>query len=178
MARKYAEIVGVEQLEDVLNKLPAKVNRSVLLSATRESGKTLLDRAKNGLRSANNAQGSKNVDTDELVKMWPLKKSKTWRAGQTVGFKPMYDKRVESEIFRKYAPDRSRQMWAIRGPLWMEYGTSGRTRKGKAARRINPHGWFRRAVDVSIREIERDFKKILHKKINQLLNRYIKKHGW
>jgi len=176
--KKYAEIVGIEQLEDVLNKLPAKVNRSVLLSTTREAGKELLSKAKNGLRAANNAQGTQAVDMDELVKMWPLKKSKTWRAGQTIGFKVMYDKKTESDIFRKYAPDISRQKWAIRGPLWMEYGTSGRRRKGGAARKIAAHGWFRRAVDTSIRGIERDFKKILGKKINQFLNRYIKRHGW
>lgn len=176
--KKYAEIVGIEQLEDVLNKLPANVNRSVLLSVTRESGKGLLDRARSSLQSANSRQGSPNVDMDELVQMWPLKKSKTWRAGQSIGVKGMYDKKTESEVFRKYAPDRSRQMWAIRGPLWMECGTSGVRRKGGTARKINPHGWFRRSVDTSIRGIENNFKQILHKKLNQFLNRYIKRHGW
>ena len=179
MAKAKAEIVGIEQLEDVLNKLPAKVNRSVLLATTKESGKDLLAKAKSALRAANNNQGSHNVDTDELVKLWSLKKSKTHRAGITVGFKPMYDKKEENEAFKKYMPDRSRAMWAIRGPLWMEHGASGVGRKsGVKFRPIRPHGWFRRSVDTSIRGIERDFKKILHKKINALLDRYIKKHGW
>jgi len=182
MAKAYAQIVGIEQLEDVLNKLPAKINRSVLLSTTRESGKGLLSKAKNGLRAANSSQGTEAVDTDELVQMWSLRKSKTWRAGVTIGFKPLYDNKFRSQVFRKYAPDISRQKWAILGPLLLEYGSTGIGRsgkyRGKAYRPIRPHGWFRRSVDTSIRGIERDFKKILHKKINQFLDRYIKKHGW
>ncbi len=81
MVKQATEIVGIEQLEDVLNKLPGKVNRSVLLSTTRESGKGLLARAKQGLESANRMQGSPNVDMAENVKMWSLRKSKTPHQG-------------------------------------------------------------------------------------------------
>lgn len=177
MARKYAEIVGIEQLEDVLNKLPAKVNSSVLLSTSREAGKDLLAKAKSSLSAANSRQGSPNVDTDEMVQMWSLRKSKTWRAGVAVGFKGQYDNKVRKQLFDKYAPDISRQKWAILGPLWMEYGTSGSTRKGGKARKIYAHGWFRRSVDTSMRGIEKNFKSILHKKLNQFIDRYIRKNS-
>ena len=177
MARKCAEIVGIKQLEDVLNKLPAKVNRSVLLSTTREAGKGLLQKAKSSLSAANSRQGSPNVNTDEMVQMWSLRKSKTWRAGVAVGFKAQYDNKARGQLFSKYAPDISRQKWAILGPLWMEHGTTGVRRKGGKARKILAHGWFRRSVDTSMRGIENSFKSILHKKLNQFIDRYIRKSG-
>jgi len=185
-ARAYgktgAEIVGIHQLEDVLNKLPKDVNRRVLLSTTRGPSKKLQKDLQSSLNAANRIAGTSNVDMDELIETWMLKKKYTHRAGYVTGFRSLYDQRVADKHYNKYMPDRSRALWAIRGPLWMEIGSTGVGRSGKSRgiryRPIRPLGWMRRVIDRRIAGIEKDFKKDLHKKINQFLNRYVTKHGW
>ena len=200
MARKYAEIVGIEQLEDVLNKLPLKVQGSTLLATTRVPSQELLKELRGALRAANRSQGSNNVDTDELIQSWPLKARHTWRKGYATGFKVLYDRKEKDRIFQKYGGSRartmkyaqkapvakgstniSRAMWAIRGPMWLELGSTGIGRSGKwRGRRYRPiraSGWMRRVIDRNLRRIQEQFKKDLQKKLNQFIDRYIRKSG-
>ena len=199
MTKATAEIIGIGQVEDVINKLPKDISKRVLKTAVRASGKTLEQRAIAALKIANQALGSDRVDIKDMFGVWSFKTSQTWRAGYFYGVKSIYNKNHEGRIYDKYKAigGRSLGMWAIRGPLWMEHGTSGQARgkhvkkyhrksawkypggtsSGKV-RQIRPAGWFRRAKDQSIRHIENNFKKHLHKKINGYLNRYIKKTGY
>lgn len=199
VVKATAQIIGIEQVEDVINKLPVDISKRILKQAVKASGKTLESRMASNLERVNKILGSSRVDIKDMIGVWTMKSSKTWRAGYFYGSDPLYKRNIEGQVYDKYKAigGRSLGMWAIRGPLWMEYGTSGRARgkhveryKRKSAwkypgatatgavRKIPPTGWFRRAIDTSIPTIERDFRGILHKKINGYLDRYIKKTGY
>ncbi len=181
MPRKYTEIVGIEQLEDVLNKLPLKVQGKVLLSTTRVPSKELLQDLRSSLRAANRlTKGAEGVDMDELIETWKLKSSRTWRQGYVTGFRSLYDQKTADRHYAKYMPDRSKALWAIRGPLWMELGSTGVGRAGKwrgiRYRPIRGLGWMRRVIDRNLVRVQRRFKKDMHKKLNQYMDLYIRRN--
>jgi len=169
-----AEIIGIEYLEDVLNQMPKNISKRFLRDAIDEAGQPFMMKAKSNLRSADLSK-SKKVNWDDLLETWTMKK--TFRAGKNFGIKAQYDKSTEGEIFSKYGGQghRSKSMWAIRGPHWMEHGTTGVGRKGKYKgikySPIAPTGWFRRAVDLSIDDCEMSFKRILARRMMTFLNK-------
>ena len=163
MVKTYAEIIGIEQVHEVLNGLPKRLNRKLLNQATRKAAKPILQAAKSNVSSH-----SKIVA--KQVKVWVLKRS--YRAGVWVGWRMPKGSDIKS------LPTRAAKAWAAMGAFWLEYGTSGQRRRGGAARRIPATGWFRRAVDTNINKVERDFTKDLQYVINRFLDKAITRHGW
>ena len=156
------QIIGMNQVEDVLHKLPDRISQNVLRQTARAAGKYIWQAAK-----WNVSKWSKTIM--KQVKIWNMKKQPRTSGGVYVGWK----------IPRSVEGKRAQRAWQARGGLWLEYGTSGKTRTGnRNVRKIQPTGWFRRAVDTKIGQTERDYKKILGIKINKFLDKYITKHGW
>ena len=155
-------IIGMNQVEDVLHKLPGKITRNLLRQTARAAGKYIWQAAK-----WNVAPYSKTVM--KQVKIWNMRRQPKTRGGVWVGWKK--PKSVDGT--------RPQRAWQARGGYWLEYGTSGIGRdKNRKYRRIQPVGWFRRAVDTKIGMVEKNYKKILGVKINRFLDKYITKHGW
>ena len=161
MVKQHTEIVGIEQLHTVLDQLPKRLNKKLLGQATRKSAKPIVVAAK-----GNVSQYSKEVA--KQVKVWALKRSP--RAGVWVGWR--IPKTVEGT--------RAERAWKAMGGVWLEYGTSGhgRTSAQRKSRRIPAIRWFRRAVDMNIKNVEKDFKKDLSFVINRFLDKAITKYGW
>ena len=161
--KTYAQIIGIEQVEEVLKGLPKRLNKKLLGQATLRAAQPIKKAA-----IANVRPYSETVT--KQVKTWALKKS--FRGGTWVGWKT--PKEVKGT--------RAERAWQARGGFWLEYGASGegRTgkRRGKQYRRIPAVSWFRRAVDGNIRAVETDFKKNLQDVINRFLNKAIKRYGW
>jgi len=163
VVKQYAEIIGINQVHEVLDGLPKRLNKKLLGQATRKAAKPIMMAAKSNVR------GHSKV-AEGQVKTWALKRS--WRAGVHVGWK-----RPKGSDIDKFNT-RAEKAWAAMGAFWLEYGTSGRRRSGGGARRIPATGWFRRAVDTNIHNVERDFKKDLQFVINRFLDKAITRHGW
>jgi len=169
VVKTATEIVGIEQLENVLNGLPKRLNKKLLGQATRAVAKFTLQDAR-----ANVQPYSKFAP--KQVKVWALTRSR--RAGVWVG----WNIKQARKDFKEHQSDRSKAMWAFMSAVWLEYGSTGIGRSGKFRgikyRALQPVGWFRRAVDTNIGRTEKEFKGILHKKINTFLDKWITKHGW
>jgi hypothetical protein len=166
MARPAVEIIGIEQLNEVLNELPLKLSKKMLNTTARRVIKRVHDSAVSNL-----SQHSKTLP--DQVKIWPLK---SWRAGYWTG----WNLKQAKEAYGK-AKTRAEKAWAFRGAFWLEYGTSGVGRAkryhGKSYRKIEPTGWFRRAVDSNIDGVKKDFAGEVANTINRFLNRKIKHYG-
>ena len=177
--RAKAEIIGIEQLEGVLNKFPYDISqKKVLATSVRIAGKPLAERAKRNLKMASDIMGSPAIKLEDQFMIKPLSKNKTWRAGYIYG----WSVRKADAVYKIWkVKDRSRAAWAFRGAMWLEWGASGVGRWSKYAgthyRQIQPMGWFRRAVDSSISGVQKDFKISFHKTVNRALNKYIKKYA-
>ena len=148
-----AQIIGIKQVEDTLNKLPKDLNKKILGQACRSSAKFIQQAAK-----WNVERYSKRVAKQVVI----LSMKKTFRAGVWIKWK--------SKVTGSKRADTA---WEAMGGHWLEHGTSG-----VGGRQIQPVGWFRRAVDTKIGQTEREFKKILHNKINLFLDKYITRNGW
>ena len=170
MVKATAEIIGIEQVHNVLNGLPKRLNKKLLGQACRAVAKYTLQDARRNVEPYSSF-------ASKQVKVWALTRRR--RGGVWVGWNT---KQANSD-YKEHQHDRSKAMWALKSGMWLEFGSSGIGRHGKYRgtdfkRAIQPVGWFRRAVDNNIGATERDFKGILHKKINTFLNKWITKHGW
>ena len=171
--KAVTEIVGIEQLEKSLDQLPKRLNRKLLNQACRGSAKYVHQAARW------NVQPHSKIAAKQ-TKIWALKGSR--RAGVWVG----WNTKQADKDYRELQHDRSKAMWALKSGMWLEFGAKGVDRgigrrapyKGTQYHPTQPVGWFRRAVDTKLPQTERDFKKVLHKKINQFLDKWITKHGW
>lgn len=167
--KTVTEIVGIEQLHNVLDGLPKRLNRKLLNQACRGSAKYVHQAARW------NVQPHSKIAAKQ-VKIWALRGSR--RAGVWVG----WNTKQAAKDYREFQHDRSKAMWALNSGMWLEYGTTGVGRRGKFKgikyHATQPVGWFRRAVDTKLPQTERDFQKVLHKKINVFLDKWITKHGW
>ena len=179
-SKARAEIVGIEQLEDMLENMPKDIDRRKVLASSVRGAimPTVVARMRRGLAIAGRAYGSAAINLEDQILVKQLAKSKTWRAGYLIG----WSLKAANAEYRKWAEtDRSRAAWAFRGAMWLEWGASGIGRHTKYTgiqyRPIQPFGWFRRAIDGGIREVERDFRKSMHKTMNRYLNRYYKAYG-
>jgi len=163
------EIIGIEQVHNVLNGLPKRLNKKLLGQACRAVAKYTLQDAKSNVQPYSSF-------ASKQVKIWALTRSH--RGGVWVGWST---KQAVAD-YKQHQSDRSKAMWALNGGMWLEYGSTGIGRAGRwrgiKYRALQPVGWFRRAVDTNIGATERDFKGILHKKINSFLDKWITKHGW
>jgi len=177
-SKSRTEIVGIEQLEKMLEDMPKDIDRRKVLSSTIRGAimPTVVARMKDNLKIASDAFGSSAIRLEEQILVKILSAKKTWRAGYLTGWSM---KAAQKEYDKWAKTDRSRAAWGFRGAVWLEWGSSSIGRWGKY-RGVNykspipPQGWFRRSVDRGIPEVERDFKKSFHKKMNSYLNRYYK----
>lgn len=171
MARPVVQIIGIEQVHDVLNGLPAKLNKKFLNTAARRSAKGMYQDAVNNLSSIKDG-GDKLLNQ---VKIWQT--ARTWRAGVWVGWNIKESKKDYAR-----AKTRAERAWAFRGAFWLEHGTLGVGRRGKykgtVYHAIQPNGWFRRAVDGNVGNVRRVFMGEVRDTINRFLNRTIKRTGW
>jgi hypothetical protein len=191
MARSNVEIIGIEQVYEVLDKLPAKLNKKFLNSSARRSAKGMHQDAVNNISSISGERGGERLANQ--VKIWLLK---SWRAGVWVGWNVKEAKKDYAQ-----AKTRAEKAWAYRGAFWLEYGTASKTTRGgvvlkragpggrlgrgkvlkRAARDTRPvkmAAWFRRAVDGNVENVRRVFMGEVRDTINRFLNRTIKRIGW
>lgn len=160
------EIIGIEQVHEVLDGLPKRFNRSLITSAAKKSLKPISEAA---------IQNVPSETVKKQIKIWSLTRSAlagAWAGWSTKERKAMYDA----------AKTRAEKAWAWMGGFWLEYGTSGKGRTAKRANKryrvIQPTGWFRRAVDMNIDRVEGSFMNDLLNTINKFLDKKIKRYGW
>lgn len=179
MAKKpKVELVGIEDVEKILNQLPKQFQARVINAALKEASKPLLEAAKRNLGSAPHG--------GDLVRMVrQISRRVHGIPGQEIGFMPT--KRAR----------RSEAVWEDMGGWWLEFGTMEHMIKPRepstrplhvaqmrvgsppATRgRIFPQAWLRKAVDMTDKEIEDSFRNILWGKLNKSLRRYAKKIKW
>jgi len=169
MVKATAQIIGIEQVHNVLNGLPKRLNKQLLGQACRAVAKYTLNDARRNVEPYSKF-------APKQVKVWALTRSR--KAGVWVG----WNKKQANLDYKQHQGDRSKAMWALLSGRWLEYGSTGIGRSGRFKNvkyhALQPVGWFRRAVDTNISRTEKDFKDILHKKINIFLDKWITKHGW
>ena len=176
-SRAKTEIVGIEDLEKMLEDMPRDIDRRKVLATSIRGAimPTGVARMRRNLAVSGRAYGSHAINLEDQILVKQLSKTKTWRAGYLIGWSL---KAADKEYDKWVGTDRSRAVWGFRGAMWLEWGASGIGRhtkyKGIKYRDIQPVGWFRRATDRGVPEVERDFKKSLHKKMNFYLNKYYK----
>jgi len=179
MAKKaQVELVGIKDVEMILNRLPATFQAKVITAALKEATKPLLERAKVNLGSA--PYGASLV---RMIRQVSRKVSGI--PGQEIGAMPT--KRAR----------RSEQVWEDMGAYWLEFGTmefmtkprEPKTRSLTQAQRrvgqppsrrgrIPANAWLRRAYDTTEEQIEQGFRRILWKTLNKKLLSKAKKIKW
>lgn len=178
MAKKAkVELVGINDMEKIINQLPKKFQARVINAALKEASKPLFERAKVNLGSAPNGSDLVRIirQVSRKVKGIP---------GQEIGAMPTKRKR------------RSEGAWEDMGAYWLEWGTmelmtkprEPRTRSLTAAQRrvgssskrgrIPAVGWLRRAIDMTDKQIEESYRNILWKTLNKKLLSKAKKIKW
>lgn len=170
------ELVGIEDVEMILNQLPRKFQASVITGALRKAGKPMLEEAKRSLESTPWGSG-----LSRFTKMASRKENGI--PGIEIGQKP--PKRGK----------RAKLVWRAMGAYWLEFGTmekmtkprepgtrslsKARTRVGDGKRgRVPAHGWLRRTFDRTVDQLENDFGNILWKTLNRRLFSKAKKIKW
>lgn len=168
------ELVGIEDVEMILNKLPKKFQAKVITAALKASAKPMTEQAK------------RNLDAH------PLGDSRytTIRARREKG--------IPGVELGHYAPkrgSRAKLVWRAMGAYWLEWGTmelmtkprESRTRSLTEAQRkvgsgkrgrISAIGWLRRAINASDEEMEKIYRNTLWEKFNTTLLRHAKKIQW
>lgn len=166
------ELIGLEEVEQILNKLPGEVQRKILTSALRNSAKPVLNAAKINISTA---RGGNKLT--ENIKIRSKKKSAA-KPGVNVG----------------YFPTKAKTAWEAMGGLWLEFGTMEfmtrpRSRKTRplsdAQRKVGPPpskrgrtqpiAWLRRATDANEKQIIEGFRKVLWDGMNKFFRRYARK---
>jgi len=152
---KNVEIIGMNELHELINGLPREFQYKFLKESTREAGKFIEKAAIDNVPSQT---------VKKQIKRFPVKSQipGTWVGWNTKERKKDYDA----------AKTRAQKAWAWMGGFWLEYGTSGRwSKKDRRARKIEPIGWFRRAVDMNIDKTEKEFDNIILKRLNRKLDK-------
>ena len=171
------ELVGIQDVEMILNKLPAKFQARVINAALKEASKPLYEAARQNLGSAQWGAG--------LVRMIrQVSKRIKGIPGQEIGAMPT--KRTR----------RNEAVWEDMGAYWLEWGTMEQMEKPREPKtrslseaqkrvgintrraRIPATGWLRRAIDTTEKGIEQNYRNILWKKLNKSLLRKAKKIRW
>jgi hypothetical protein len=157
------EIIGMEQIHEVLDGLPKRINKQLLNQAAKKSVKPIVEAAITNVPSET---------VKKQIKTWNLTRSPF--AGVWAGWN---SKKRKADY--EAAQTRAQKAWAWMGGFWLEYGTTGKWRRSeRICRKIEPIGWFRRAVDMNIDKVENSFMKDLLNVINKFLDKKIKKYGW
>lgn len=156
------EIIGIEQVHEILNELPKRYNKTILYQAAKKSVEPIKSAAISNVPSET---------VKKQIAIWPLRKSPL--AGAWAGWSP-----TRNEDAYRQAQGRAKKMWALLGGLWLEYGTSGKwVKRDRICRKIEPVGWFRRAVDMNIDNVEKSFMGDVLTVLNRFLDKKIKHYG-
>jgi len=170
------ELVGIEDVEMILNKLPGKFQAKVIAAALKEAGKPMIDEAKRSLESAPYGAGLSRFTKMKARRVKGI-------PGVEIGQDP--PKRGK----------RSKLAWRAMGPYWLEFGTmenmtkprepgtrplsEAKRRVGTGRRgRIPAFGWLRKAVDKTEKIVEKNYRDILWGVLNKKLLSHAKKIKW
>ncbi len=169
------ELVGIEDVEMILNQLPSRFQARVITAALKESAKPMHQAA------------VRNLD------------SHPWGEGRQVKLISKREKGIPGIEIGRIAPARGKRAeaaWEAMGAYWLEYGTmelmtkprESRTRSlSEAQRRVGSSteraripaiGWLRKAVSSQMGLTEKQYRNLLWKKLNQSLLRHAKKIKW
>ncbi len=178
MAKKTkVELVGINDMEKILNQLPKKFQSRVITAALKEATRPLFERAQRNLASVQWGGG-----LSKYIKQ--LSRKERGIPGFNIGFVAL--KRGK----------RAKLVWRAMGGYWLEYGTMENMTKPREPRtrsltqaqrnvgvnskraRVPAHGWLRKAVDTTEKIITDDYRNILWKTLNKNLLRKAKKIKW
>lgn len=177
MAKKATvELVGIKDVEMILNKLPRQFQAKVVSAALKEAGKPMIEKAKQNLESVQYGRGLSRFTKMKLKKVKGI-------PGIEIGQDP--PKRGK----------RAKLAWRAMGPYWLEFGTmekmtepreprtrsltEAQRRVGSGKRgRIPATGWLRRAVDTTIKLVEDRYRNELWKALNKKLLAKARKIKW
>lgn len=179
MAKKAkVELVGLNDVERILNQLPKAFQARVINAALKEASKPLFEKAKQNLGAAQYGSGLVKLirQVTRRVKGIP---------GQEIGAMPTKRRR------------QSEAVWEDMGAYWLEFGTMERMTKPREPRtrsltaaqrrvgqspskrgRISASAWLRRAADTTEKMITNNYRNILWKHLNKKLLRKAKKIKW
>jgi len=167
------QVLGLEELDQIMAQLPRKLNNKLIYSALRSSANIFIRRAR-GLIAGYSQRHAKALGT---------------RKARQTKFPTIW----AGHIFTKNP--------AAFFPHWLEYGTEGIKKKkspgstyrptnpafawvGRLARGTKyrdpqkPHPYIRPAWDTTGEQVSRDFTEKLKRTIESTLRRYAKKHGF
>ena len=171
------ELVGIEDVEKILNQLPKTFQAQVLNAALKEASKPFFERARQNLTSLQWGGG-----LGRMIRQ--VSRRERGIPGQEIGAMPTKRKR------------RSEGVWEDMGAYWLEWGTmeamekprESKTRSlSEAQRRVGINtrrarvpagGWLRKTADSESPVVEKNFRNILWKKLNQKLLRKARKIKW
>ncbi len=195
MAKKATvELVGLNEVEWILNKMPKTFQGRVINAALKEASKPLFAMARISIASAAASVGSGGFA--HLIRQ--VSRKQKGIPGQEIGAMPTKRKR------------RNEAVWDDMGPYWLEFGTmelmtkarepgtrslskvyagTRTTGSKKGIRKVNPPpskqgripamGWLRKAVDATDEQIENKFRVILWEILNKkLLTKAGRKIKW
>ena len=170
------ELVGIEDVERIINQLPKKFQQKVIRAALKEASKPMVSQAKTNLESH------------------------PWGDSRFTTIKAKTEKGIPGVELGHYAPARGRRAklaWRAMGAYWLEWGTMENMTKPRESRtrslaeaqrrvggppskrgRIPAIGWLRRAINQSDKEMEEKYKNILWGQLNKALLRHAKKIRW
>lgn len=177
MAKKATvELVGLKDMEMILNQLPKTFQKTVIKAALKEAALPMVEKAKQNLESVQYGAGLSRFTKMKLREV----------------------KGIPGVELGQYPPKRGKRaklVWRAMGPYWLEWGTmermtkprepgtrslaEARRRVGTGTRgRIPATGWLRRAVDVTTDRVEKDFRTILWRTLNKKLLKKARKIKW
>ncbi len=183
MAKKATvELVGLNEVEWILQRMPKTFQGKVLNAALKEASKPLYEMARVNLDAAAASFGSGMLS--HLIRQ--ISRKEKGLPGQEIGAVPT--KRIR----------RSEAVWEDMGAYWLEFGTmefmikprERRTRSlTEAMRRVGQSpskrgripamGWLRKSVDMTDKQMENKFRVILWEILNKkLLTKAGRKIKW
>ena len=186
MAKKAkVELVGIEDMEKILNRLPATFQKRVIRAALKDAGEPLLVAAKQSLASTgySGMHQRKQRTSQELLDV-VVQRPRTIKGIPATEIGAMPTKRAR----------RRSSVWEDMGAYWLHWGTMefmtkprepGTRSLAQAKRRTPPHlgrvpatGWLIKAVDETEGELTDGFRNILWKQLNKKLLAKAKKIKW
>jgi hypothetical protein len=176
VVKPKVELVGLEDVERIVNQLPKKFQQKVIRAALKESSKPMVK------------QAEANLDAHP------------WGDSRFTTIKARTEKGIPGVELGHYAPARGKRAklaWRAMGPYWLEWGTMELMTKPRESRtdplpkaqsrvgpppskrgRIPAIGWLRRAINQTDEEMEEKYKNILWGQLNKALLRHAKKIRW
>jgi hypothetical protein len=176
VVKPKVELVGLEDVERIVNQLPKKFQQKVIRAALKEASKPMVDQAKTNLESH------------------------PWGDSRYTTIKARTEKGIPGVELGHYAPKRGKRpklVWRAMGAYWLEWGTMEQMTKPRepgtrslatAQRRVGSLpskrgrvpaiGWLRKAINQTDEQMEEKYKNILWGQLNKALLRHAKKIKW